>query len=119
MSSGAERSDLTVAIHQPEFLPWLGFIDKIRQCEVFVLLDCVQFEKHDFQNRNRVRTATGSAWLTVPVLTRGRSTQPIHDVAIRADDPWTRKHLQTVSLSYRAAPFFARYFRELEALYAE
>jgi WbqC-like protein family len=92
MSSGGERGHLTVAIHQPEFLPWLGFIDKLRQCDVFVFLDCVQFEKNYFQNRNRIRTAVGSAWLTVPVLTKGRSTQTIDEVTIRAEDSWRRKH---------------------------
>lgn len=117
MSSGGEVARLTVAVHQPEFLPWLGFIDKIRQCDTFVLLDCVQFEKNYFQNRNRIRTAWGSAWLTVPVFTKRRFGQTIREVSIRNEDVWRRKHRESLVQHYRAAPFFKEHFPALEALY--
>ena len=53
---GDERSPMIVTVHQPEHLPWLGFFDKMRQADVFVLLDTTQFAKDDFQNRNRIKT---------------------------------------------------------------
>src|SRR5207249_11577269 len=61
------NAGVVVTIHQPERLPWLGFFDKIRQADVFVMLDHVQYRKRYFQNRNRIRAEHGAIWLTVPV----------------------------------------------------
>jgi hypothetical protein len=108
---------VTVSIHQPEFLPWLGLIDKLRQSEVAVLLDSVQFRKNYFQNRNRIRSATGTAWLSVPVLTSGRSEQTIREVRICNQRQWRRKHQQTLNQHYAHAPFFEEHFETLQALY--
>ena len=58
---------MIVTIHQPEHLPWLGFFDKIRQADVWVSLDHVQYRKNYFQHRNRIRGDRGAIWLTVPV----------------------------------------------------
>lgn len=112
-------ADRVVAIHQPELLPWLGFMDKLRQCDVFVLLDHVPFEKNYFQNRNRIRTATpqGWSWLTVPVLLKGRFGQPIDEVAIDHRRDWRAKHLKTLAQHYHAAPAFPRYWPSLAAHY--
>lgn len=108
-----------VAIHQPEFLPWLGFLDKLRQCDTFVLLDHVQFEKNYFQNRNRIRTVSprGWSWVTVPVLTKGRSDQPICDVEINKSLDWKRKHLEAFRLHYGKASHFGEYGPSLQAHY--
>ena len=57
----------TVAIHQPHYLPWLGYLAKWAAADVFVFLDTVQYSKNGWQNRNRIKTATGPQWLTVPV----------------------------------------------------
>lgn len=108
-----------VAVHQPECLPWLGFVDKVRQADLFVLLDCVQFEKSYFQNRNRIRTATGPEWLTVPVLTKGRSAQAIKDVRINRAEPWERRHRRALELHYAGAPFYDRFAGGLAALYEQ
>src|SRR5262245_51048004 len=100
-------------------MPWLGFFDKLSQCDVMVLLDSVQFRKRYFQNRNRIRVRDGAAWLTVPVFTAHRSEQAIHDVRIRRDRPWQRKHCETLRRHYARAPFFSEYFPALGALYDE
>jgi len=63
---------MKIAISQPTYLPWLGFLDLIDQVDTFVLLDNVQFEKQSWQQRNRIKTPTGLLWLTVPVIFRGR-----------------------------------------------
>lgn len=110
---------MIVAIHQPEFLPWLGLIDKIRQADVTVLLDNVQYEKNYFQNRNRVRTADGWAWITTPVRTRGRFGQAINDVEIDYARPWQRKHLRSLVQHYSEAPHFNEFFLEVERIYGE
>ena len=61
---------MKIAIHQPQYLPWLGYFDKLDSADVFIFLDTVQFKKHEWQNRNRIRTKDGWQWLTVPIIDR-------------------------------------------------
>lgn len=108
---------MRVTIHQPEHLPWLGFLDKARQCDVFVLLDNVQFRRHYFQNRNRVRgAAAGSVWLTVPPLSRGVLDQRIDAVEIDnlGKPGWREKWIATLRSCYGGAPFWNTYAKTLE-----
>jgi hypothetical protein len=109
---------MIVTIHQPEHLPWLGFFDKMRQVDVFVLLDTTQFAKDDFQNRNRIKTKNGPAWLTVPVFKSGLSAQDIFDVGICNDRPWWNRHRALLNESYREAPYFERYKPFFDELYS-
>lgn len=95
-----------LAAHQLNFVPWLGFLSKVAQADVFVLADNVQFTKHGYTNRNRIRTADGWQWMTVPVRTRGRSGQTIASVEIENDQPWARKHAQALEWNYSQTPFF-------------
>lgn len=110
---------MIVTIHQPEHLPWLGFFDKMRQADIFVLLDTTQFAKDDFQNRNRIKTANGPAWLTVPVYKRGRSSQTILETEICNDRNWRSRCWSLIDQSYRQAPYFAEYKPFFENLYRE
>jgi hypothetical protein len=106
----------TVAIMQPTYLPWIGYLDLMDQCDLFVLFDCVQFEKRSWQQRNRIKTAAGEAWLTVPVLTAGRRDQAIHQVEIDPDGDFAERHLRTIRHAYGRAPNFRTYFDELAAI---
>lgn len=109
----------TITIHQPECLPWLGFLDKALRVDVFVLLDSVQYRKDYFQNRNRIRTATGWTWLTVPVSTKDRSRTLIREIEIvDGDGRWRRKHLAQWKTNYRTAPYADAYLPFLEELYS-
>jgi hypothetical protein len=95
----------TVVILQPGYMPWLGYFDQVRRADVFVHYDDVQFDKHGWRNRNRVKTPEGPAWLTVPVRLGGRGPQLIHDVEIDNRTPWARKHVGTIRHLYARAPF--------------
>ena len=96
---------MTVAIHQPSYLPWPPFLEKALRSDVFVLLDDVQFEKNSEQNRNRIKTGQGEIWLTVPVSRQAATRIP--DVSIPAEqDTWRRKHRKSIEFSYGKAPFF-------------
>ena len=108
-----------MTIHQPEHAPWLGFFDKAREADVLVLLDRTQFRKNYFQNRNRIRGDRGAIWLTVPVLTKGRSTQPIDEVLIdeRTNPRWREKCWASLSQHYQQAEWWAAHRPALEALY--
>ena len=107
---------MIVAIHQPQYLPWLGYFDKIDRADLFVFLDTVQYKKNEWQNRNRIKTAQGVQWLTVPVLYR--FPERILEVGINPRVNWSRKHLQALRTNYAKARFFERCFAFFEALYA-
>jgi hypothetical protein len=103
----------TLVVLQPGYLPWLGYFDLMRRADVFVHYDDVQFDKHGWRNRNRVKGPKGGVWLTVPVRHSGRSGQPIRDVEIDHRQDWERKHVATISQLYARAPFLlARLLRE-------
>jgi len=106
-----------VAIHQPHYLPWLGYLAKWAEADLFVFLDTVQYEKNGWQNRNRIKTAAGPQWLTVPV--RARLGTSIAEVAIDVDQPWARRHLRAIELAYARAAGWARHAESLRAFYAE
>lgn len=100
---------MIVSIHQPAYLPWLGYFDKIMRSDVFVYLDTVQFQKNSFQNRNKIRTADGWAWLTVPVITKGvLYTTRLREITIDNRQNWRAKHRKALDINYRKAPFYER-----------
>ena len=78
-----------VAIVQSCYIPWKGYFDLINKVDEFILLDDVQYTRADWRNRNRIKTANGTAWLTIPVKVKGRYRQDrragVH--ALRGDDP--------------------------------
>jgi hypothetical protein len=95
-----------VAIHQPQYLPWLGYLDKVDSADLFILLDTVQFKKHEWQNRNRIRAKDkdGWQWLTVPVI--DRFPERIDRVEINSSVDWRRKHAQALRLHYAKAQYW-------------
>jgi hypothetical protein len=109
-----------VAAHQPHFLPWLGYLAKIVAADVFVVMDDLQYEAQNFQNRNRIKTDTGPAWLTVPVE-RGSLYDRIIDKRIaHTPNPrhdWRRRTWASIETHYRRAPYFARYAPEVRAIF--
>jgi hypothetical protein len=105
---------MIIAVHQPQYLPWIGYFHKIDQADVFVLLDTVQFKKNEWQNRNKIKTAQGWQWLTVPVLYR--YPQSIREVRINNKVDWQRKHRHAIISNYKKAPhydFLEPFFREI------
>lgn len=90
---------------QPTYLPWLGYLDMIDRVDEFVVLDTVQFERHSWQHRNRIKTAQGEHMLTVPVERTGLDTVLL-DARI-ADEKAVTKHLRTIEQSYARAQHFA------------
>ena len=90
----------TVAIHQPQYLPWLPYIDKIDQVDEFVYLDTVSYQKNGVQNRNRIKTCSGPIWLTVSVA--ARLGVPISRTPVSGSQ-WAGKHLRTIEQSYAKA----------------
>lgn len=100
------------AILQPSYIPWRGYFHQIQKVDLFVFLDDVQYDKHGWRNRNRVKTAGGPQWLSVPVFKRGVVSAgiPIHAIEVRWEPDWTVRHLGILRQSYQQAPHFGRYF---------
>ncbi len=109
---------MRVSIMQPAFLPWLGFFDRLLTSDLLIVLDHVQIDmnsKTKFVNRNRIRTATGWIWLTVPLLTKGLSDLAINKLRILEDSPWRKKMWRAIEASYSQSPFFATYAETVSA----
>ncbi len=105
---------MIVAGHQPNYLPWLGFFDKLRRADIFIIEDNLQFERQGFTNRNRILTADGVRWLSVPIEHANKSML-INEVKIanKGEPNWGRKHWLTIKHGYCKAPFwndFADFF---------
>ena len=114
MTAAASR---TLVVLQPGYIPWLGFFDQMRRADVFVYYDDVQFDKHGWRNRNRVKSTTGEpAWLTVPVRNHGLGQPTVLETEIDSRTPWARKHVGTLRQYYAKAPHFKRYLPEIEEL---
>lgn len=105
---------MIVSIHQPAYLPWLGYFDKIAKSDVFVYLDTVQFEKNSFINRNQIKTRQGAQWLTVPVKTKGHISSTLMTTLVDDLQPWRKKHLKSIALSYARSPNFDALYPHLE-----
>ena len=98
---------------QPGYLPWLGHFDQIDRADIFVFYDDVQYDKHGWRNRNRVKGPAGPSWITVPVLQAGRFGQTINAIEIDRRQDWVRKHTAMLSQLYARAPYSADYLPEL------
>lgn len=108
----------TVTIHQPDFMPWLGFFDRWRVSDLFIVLDDVQFIRRGWHHRDKIKTPSGVQWLTVPVRKRGRNRQLINEVELDNEGDWRRRHLETIRHAYHSAPEFREVFAALEEIYA-
>lgn len=107
---------MIVSIHQPNYLPWLGFFDKIKQSDTFVIFDNVQFPrgKNHFGHRNLIRTNAESKWLTVPLI--GKSAMKnFNEIEINYNG-WNEEHLRLLKVFYSKAPYFEHYYPDLEKL---
>ena len=110
---------MKVVILQPSYIPWRGYFHQIQKADIFIFYDCVQYDKHGWRNRNAIKTAQGSQWLTIPVNTKGCVSEGkvIKDIPILWDTPWTEKHLKSIHQNYAKAPFFKDYANLLDSIF--
>jgi hypothetical protein len=106
-----------ICIIQSCYIPWKGFFDLIGQCDEYVIFDSVQYIKGHWHNRNRIKTADGVIWLTIPVRTKGRYDQPIDQVEI--EKPWADRHWRALELGYKRAPFFQQFAPTVKGWYEQ
>ena len=106
---------VTIAIHQPEHHPWLGFVKKMSQTDIFVFFDDVQYNSSGFQNRNYIKTNTGKTLLSVPVLSKFDSK--INEIKIDKTKNWFKKHKKSIMTNYSKTDFFEEYKNKIEEIY--
>jgi WbqC-like protein family len=111
-------SSVTVSVHQPNFLPWLKLVDKILASDVYVAYDTAQYTKTEYHGRQKVQALHGPAWLSVPIRHVRGTYQLIKDVRIDNDQPFRRRHLRVLKMSYASAPYFDEVFPIVEQAYA-
>lgn len=107
----------TVAILQPNYIPWRGYFDLMSRVDEFILYDDTQYTRRDWRNRNKIIQAGKIQWLSIPVEARGKYDQLIKDVRI-ADSSWQKTHLKSLQHAYAKAPFFDDLWEGLSEVYA-
>lgn len=105
-----------ILITQSNYIPWIGYFDAISQVDEMVVLDCVQYTRRDWRNRNKILTPKGEQWLTLPVSVKGKYSQSIAETMI-SDPDWNKKHWLRIKQNYAKAPYFSRYSGEIEKFY--
>jgi hypothetical protein len=109
---------MKIAVHQPNYLPWVGYFRKIALCNKFVFYDDVQFEKGGFTNRVAIRMHESANWLTQPIVKHGVLGSTIADIRFAADCAWKTKHSKTIAQNYSRCSHFSDLASLLETIYA-
>jgi hypothetical protein len=105
---------MIIAIHQPNYLPYLGFFDKMKKSDIFVIYDDAQFNSRDFQHRNRIRTNEEWQWLTVPTE---KIPIPINEIKIKNNVIWSSVHFTAIRANYLKTPHYSTYDEDLRKIY--
>jgi len=106
----------TLAIIQSNYIPWKGYFDLINRADEIILFDDMQYTKRDWRNRNRIKSANGLQWLTIPVETKGNFQQKIKDTKV-SDSSWKHKHWASIVHCYARSRFFQKHKETFEKLY--
>ena len=109
---------MILSAHQPVYLPWLGLFHKIALSDLFCFFDIVQYQTKDYNNRNKVKTAEDTPWLTVPVNSKNHLEKKINEIEI-VGDHWRKKHCKIIQLAYQNSPYFNMYFVELKRIISD
>ena len=99
-------------------MPWLGLFHKIALSDSFCYFDIAQYQRKDFNNRNKIRNKASDFWLSVPVESKNHFDKTVGEIGI-IQDGWQKKHIKSIQLAYQKTPFFNDYFPELELIIKE
>jgi hypothetical protein len=110
---------MLVAIHQPHYVPWLGYLDRMAKADLFIVLDHVQFERRNYQNRTMIRCEGQDKWLTVPVVQVSQKETILEKQVDNSEDgtrAWGLNHFKTLKYAYRKAPYLEHYTPKLQEI---
>lgn len=115
-----DMSDELVVIHQPDFIPYLGFFHRLIQADIYVVFDDVQFvngTSRSWTHRDKIKTAKGEKWISLGTQKAPHGTL-INEMLLQENDDWKKANLNLLRENYRKAPFFAEIFPYIEKLYS-
>ena len=104
---------LRVGIIQSNYLPWRGYFDLIDDVNLFIVYDHVQYTRRDWRNRNKIKTGSGPAWISVPVRFSRSTPTSIDQTPVVYDNNWQKKHIRSIDMAYRSSPYYHLYQPEL------
>lgn len=107
---------MKLLITQSNYIPWKGYFDAIRQADLFVIYDDVQYTRRDWRNRNSIKTPQGLQWLSIPVQVKGKFHQLIQEVEVVSGD-WAEMHWESIRHAYKQASHFSALEKQFEAMY--
>jgi hypothetical protein len=110
----AQSNVKRVAICQSNYIPWKGYFDLIRSVDEFILFDTAQYTRNDWRNRNRIKTRTGAAWISIPIKNHFKQTVLEAEVT---DPSWNKRHWKTLIQHYARSRYFEMYRSQFEELY--
>lgn len=110
---------MILTAHQPVYLPWLGLFHKIAIADAFCYFDDVQYQKKDWNNRNKLKGSNGEFWLTVPVRSKDHHKKKVGKIEINNSVNWRKKHLKSIELNYKSASFFSLYIDFFRDCYSQ
>lgn len=102
-------------VHQPNYLPYLGFFEKAFRSDIFILYDTTQFKKNDWQNRNKLCSPNSWQWISVPIM--HNFGQKIFEVKIKDAEKSLQKNWRSIQVTYGKAPHFKEYSKGFEEIY--
>ncbi len=108
---------MKAAIIQSNYLPWKGYFDIIHDVDTFVFLEDVQYTKNDWRNRNKLKTPSGTEWITVPVS--GDIHKKIFETKINYSQNWAIKHRKMINANYAASEYYDTYKGEILEIYSK
>ena len=109
---------MIISINQPAYLPWLGYFERIYNSDIHIVLDHVQFEKNSMINRNKIKTAQGWCWLTIPLNTSKKfGNLALNQITVNNTEKWQKKHWNSIFFNYKKTPYFYNYSDQLEVFY--
>ena len=107
---------MIISIHQPNYIPWIGYFHKIAHSDVFVVFDDIQFPRgKDFIFRNKIKTENGAKWLSIPIKNRSEFVS-IKNAEVNNDIEWNKKHINSIYSNYHKTEFFENYFKKIESI---
>jgi len=108
---------MIVTIHQPDFLPWLGFFDRWKKSDLFIVLDDVQFIRRGWQHRDKIKTDNGVKWLTVSINKKGNYLSQLRHIKLNDNIDWKKQHIELIQRVYSKAKNFLNIFENLNNIY--
>jgi hypothetical protein len=110
---------MILTVIQPSYFPNISALSRMARADVVVWADSFRYSKHSTINRARIKTVSGAAWLTVPILTTGRISQPIQKVIFDKEHFWRQTHLRSLEVSYQNSPYYSFFSDDIENILNE